>query len=365
MGARLIGMLAVIAVLASTQMVAAEKAGNGAASAKPTIFHHPTKEFVIAVPPNARADGQSGKVDVAIQSRAGYLINLQTGAINPRIDLRGMLARLEATYLGQGRAWAVKLDEGELTVAGMPARAATYEGSNTRTRVVVARGRSTDYVFMFFAPPGGFNELVKEFDWVLETFRPAPRDLPPLAVETASNAPVKSAEPTARNTRDALPAEGLQHFSDAASGFSIDYPADWIVEHPSTSTVMFSGREGTEAFYAVVSIRNLEPPSTNTPADAAANALALLKTQITGATSEATYFGEGTLIYDSAGLRLEGHQFLVTYTRDGQRFQKWAVIVPRPGGGAVHIWSYTAPEQLFAAYRPAAEAMRMAWKIRQ
>ncbi len=113
------------------------------------------------------------KFDVGIQSPSGYVINVQTGAVNADVSLLGMTAKLEATDLGDGKPWSRKVEDGSITVGGLPARAVPYEGTGIRTRVVVARGRDTDFVFMFIAPPGAFDGLVAVFDRVLESFRPA------------------------------------------------------------------------------------------------------------------------------------------------------------------------------------------------
>ena len=71
----------------------------------------------------------------------------------------------------------------------------------------------------------------------------------------------------------------------------------------------------------------------------------------------------GPIIYENNGLRLQGHQFLVAYIQGGQRFKQWTVVVPRPAGTVVHVWSYTAPDGLFPVFRPVAEAMRKTWAI--
>ncbi len=60
---------------------------------------------------------------------------------------------------------------------------------------------------------------------------------------------------------------------------------------------------------------------------------------------------------------MQGHQFLVAYTQGGQPFTQWTVVVPRPAGTVVHVWSYTAPDGLFPVFRPVAEAMRKTWAI--
>ena len=94
-----------------------------------------------------------------------------------------------------------------------------------------------------------------------------------------------------------------------------------------------------------------------------ASTLADLKSQLASAAKDVTYVGESPVVYQKNGLRLEGHQLLASYLHQGQRFRKWAVVLPRPSGTVAHVWSYTAPESRFERYRPIAESMLDSWTI--
>ncbi len=337
-------------------------AAAGAADEIPArgTYVHPLKKFTLRVPAGARVVERGEKLDVLIQSPSGYVINVQTGTVNPDVSLRDMTAKLEAAYLGEGKRWSQKLEERSITVGGLPAHAALYEGPSTRARVVVARGRETDFVFMFIAPPGAFDDLVAVFERVLGSFRPADAEVAVKPGRPQQAAPAgRSVAPGAI----ARPPAAVRRFGEPEFGFSIDYPAEWIVAKPSALTVTFSGRQGTDAFYAVVSIQNVKPPSASGPGQATAAVVSDLKSQWAAGATDVGYFGEGPITYENKGLRLQGHQFLVAYTQGGQRFKQWTVVVPRPAGTVVHVWSYTAPDGLFHVFRPIAEAMRKTWTI--
>ena len=79
--------------------------------------------------PGARVIERGKKFDVVIQSPSGYVINMQTGAVNADVSLLGMTAKLEATDLGDGKPWSRKVEEGSITVGGLPARAAARWGN--------------------------------------------------------------------------------------------------------------------------------------------------------------------------------------------------------------------------------------------
>ena len=159
------------------------------------------------------------------------------------------------------------------------------------------------------------------------------------------------------------PLAAARRFAGRELGFSIDYPRRWIVARPSVHTVTFSGRQGTEAFYAVVSIQNVEPPLARDSGLAVTAVIPDLKSQWAAGATDVGYFGEGPITYENNGLRLRGHQFLVAYTEGGQRFKQWTVVVPRAAGTVVHVWSYAAPDSMFAVFQPVAEAMRKTWAI--
>ncbi|MGB0671448.1 MAG: hypothetical protein ACPGNT_08120, partial [Rhodospirillales bacterium] len=136
-------------------------------SAAPRVFTDPATGYVIAVPVGAellrRGDNDRA---IAIRSKRGFVVNVQSGPVNPLSSLNHMAGKLEAEYLGPGRQWTRKLGERTITVAGLPAYDAVYDGSGVRIRVLIVRGAVNDFVFMFFAPPAAYVELTSELEWV-------------------------------------------------------------------------------------------------------------------------------------------------------------------------------------------------------
>ena len=343
--ARLIGVFLVFQALAST-------VAEPMPAAAPRGYADPNGRFVLAVPPEADVAQRPDGIQLSIRSVSkGYAINLQTGAANPSVALPDMIRKLEALHLGRSGTWTVKLGERTSSVAGLPAYEALYEGSRTRWRVVIARGRQTDFVFMFMASPYAFEALGREFDWVLANFRPAATEVP----QGPARPPV-SAPPGPE-------AEGAKRFADDGLGYTVEYPGDWIIERPTSFTVVFSGAEGTEACYATVRIQNFKPYAVAGPAAAARSVLADLKSKLASGASNLAYLGEGPFVYDKQGLRLEGYQLFVSYTNRGQRFRQWTVVMPRSSGAVIHIWSYASQHAQFDAFRGIAENMLRTWTL--
>ncbi|OHC74354.1 MAG: hypothetical protein A3G18_02975 [Rhodospirillales bacterium RIFCSPLOWO2_12_FULL_58_28] len=331
---------------------ATDSAYGDSSGAAPQRYVHPEKNYTIFIPSGAQSKETGEKIDLSIQSPKGYAVTLQTGNANHETLLKNMAAKLEALYLGKGNRWSKKIGERLIKLSGLDAYDALYEGGNSQTRVIIMRGRLTDFVFMFFASPRDFSTLEKDFDWILDNFHPAANEM-----DDASQ-PLTSAAPPVKTA-----SAELQRFSEAGFGFSIDYPTDWVVVKPSPHVVMFSGAERTTAYYAVVSISNVQQSGVSDPRQAVSAALAGLKEQIAAGAENVNYLKEGLFQYNGNNLLIDGHEFVAEYTLNGQRYRKWALLAPRPVGGIVHIWSYTAPESDFATFHPVAETMKKSWII--
>lgn len=333
---------------------------------EPSVYTHPQKGYTVGVPAGAAvAERPDERGDIAIRSRRGYVISIQVGELNSGLTLKQMSARMEERYLGTGKPWGRKLSEREAHMGTKPALDALYEGSNSRTRVLIIRD-DRDYVFMFFAPPDSFSKLEPEFEWVMTTFRPHASGSPKEAARKpgpAAEAVAPSAPPAAPpGAPPPAPALENRRFAEAAFGFAIDYPAEWVIER-TPHMLVFSGAPGSDSYFATVSVQNVQPAVAQAPQQAADAALVDLKRGLDGEARDVQYFGEGNFTYSRDGVNLVGHKFLATYSHQGQRFRKWAMILPRPDRPVAHVWLYTAPENRFETYRPVAENMLKSWSL--
>ena len=345
---------------------------TGGDAGRPKTFASEARGFVMPVPPGAKVEAREGGAQVAVQSRRGYAVNLQTADANPDVPLKSMIGRLDDRYLGEGRPWSAKVLQRETRVHGMPAMEAVYAGGSTKVRAVIARGAETDFVFLFFAPATMFEQFDSEFTWILENFRPAEPELAGLAAPESKPAPLHSGEvPAALATgrpapepqqTAAAPAPAVRRFDDPGFGYVMEYPDEWVVEKAQAFTTLFSGRKGTPAYDAIVSVQNVRAGEGVENAGAEA-VLRSLKEQLGSGTRGLKIVGEKAVTYDRDGHRLEGRQFVADYEHGGRAFRKWTLVVPRPGGDVAHVWSYTAPLEFFETYRPVAEGMLRSWTI--
>ena len=349
--------LIALVVVVTTMGSDATAAGAGI----PSNFIDPAGRFAIAVPPDARLLERDNGIPLTIRSATrGYAMTLQAGQAKPEVPLSGMAAKLEAANLGPTKRWLAKIGERSLTVAGLPALDAVYDGSGMRWRVVIVRGQVTDFVFMFMATPETFDRLTADFDWLLEGFRLTPMET------AAGSAPAPPGPASASATPPDKKAGGphaQQRFRDPELGFAITYPDVWTIERPSSHRVVFGGRAGSEDYLATVQVQNVRPDGATEPTGAARTVLADLRAKLANGASDLDYLGEGPIAYVRDGVRIEGHQVLMAYTSQGRRFQQWTVVMPRTAGTVIHVWSYAAPESRFAAWRPTAEAMFRSWTL--
>jgi len=330
------------------------------------LYDHPIRKYSIAVPAGTRMGERGAKKDLFVQSRRGFVVTIQTGDANRALDLGMMAARMESQYLGSGKAWERKLGDREITVSALPAYDGVYEGANTRTRVVIARGALTDFVFVFRASPENFIDLERDFDWMLENFRPAAAEKAPQSV--APKGELSSATPDSTASVEASaallpPVDGGRVFADGEVGYAIRHPGDWVVAKPSAFTTMFSGPQGSPAYFTTVSVQNVKPPSAIDAGDAVLRVLENLKSQLNRGAKDLTFLAEAEYVHDQGGMALPGRQFVVSYAREDRLYRQWTIIAPRTDGTIAHVWSYAAPDNQFDAFRPIAEWMLGSWRI--
>ena len=152
-----------------------------------------------------------------------------------------------------------------MEVAGLEAHNVVYRGTGSKARVVVARGRVNDYVFIFIASERAFPSLEVEFRWALMNFQPHPKDLPEGAAKLEAGALARSAGLQAMT--------GVKRFAEPGYGYTIEYPNAWEMSKPNSMVTMFSGREGTQDYAAIVRIQNIAPLGAKSPIEAAKRAL--------------------------------------------------------------------------------------------
>ena len=328
------------------------------AAASGQIYEHPQRKYTITVPAGARIREPGETVDIAIDSDKGYGVILQTSDAGPHTSISETAATLEAAYLGPGKPWARKIGQEVSLIAGMVAFNGQYEGEGARYRVVVTRGPVNAYTFIFRSRAETFDALEPEFDWILGAFRMAPGDTPPTPVAPDPAKPVPAVEQAALGQSPTI-----RRFTERRLGYAIEYDPEWVLERPSGEAIMLSGPEGTDAFYATVSIQNVAPTNARTAVQAASMAMDQIHAQFEKHAKDVTFERQGPYVYQKDEVFLVGQEFMVAYALGKQAYRQWSVVIPRPEGNVAYVWSYRAPAEQFARHMRTAERMLASWEI--
>jgi len=167
------------------------------------------------------------------------------------------------------------------------------------------------------------------------------------------------------------PIEGstLASFAPDGWGYRLELPADWLVVTPAPYTVVISGTQDTDAYYAPIALQNLRAPLPDDPQGSAAGVLAahLEAMQARHETLEVVKAAEFRPPEGAAdGARNDlpaGRQLVLDWQGESGPMRQWAVARPRPEAAVVHLWTYTADRALFDALMPEARAVLDGWAL--
>jgi hypothetical protein len=152
-------------------------------------------------------------------------------------------------------------------------------------------------------------------------------------------------------------------FQEKGFGYTIRYPADWVYAKSSPYIVIFSGQEGTDAFYSTISIQNIASKKRGGKYENIDSFVADLKNQLITSAKNTKIYKEKPLAYEKNWVKLTGKEFVAEYIRQGEHFKQWVIVIKRDSGEIFYAWIYTAPENLYNSYLPVAEAMLDSWTI--
>ncbi|MCM8760924.1 MAG: hypothetical protein NC938_06665 [Candidatus Omnitrophica bacterium] len=185
---------------------------------------------------------------------------------------------------------------------------------------------------------------------------------PKTAVESYAESEKTTKVATETEVEDALPLASV--FDASTLGYMICYPGDWVYETPTSHQIVFSGKEGTEAYYSTVSIQNILSAKEGGKYESVAEVADDVVEQLKTGASEMNIYDEKPFSYNMKdGHVLKGLEFKMEYVRQSRKFRQWLIILQRPSGEAFHIWSYTSPEDRYNTYYDIARKMLESWDI--
>lgn len=311
------------------------------------LYVHPVKKFAITVPRDAEIVEREDPVDVSIRSREGWVMHIQSGPVNHALNLEELAAKLESRYLGANRPWTSKLLGGTTEVAGLPAYQSLYEGSGSRTRVVIVRAGAYDMALLFIAPEGDFGVIEQVFYSMLAGFQPPTGDV----------AALPSPKDTANRVQPSL-------FRNDEMGVSIAYPGGWEPEQRAPHMVVFTRQMSIDQPPLSASLQNLQSPLNEGGLPAVNAILQEVMAQMAYSVSDIQHSATQPIeIRSSDQSYVEGRQLVSDFTHFDTPYRQWSVALPREGSAIVHMFTFVAPKEAFASVRPMAEQMVQSWTL--
>ena len=243
---------------------------------------------------------------------------------------------------------AVRHTPSSLSVNGLEAMSVRYDTKDGPWHFYYIQLPHRLLLAAFTCPTGDFKAQYPKYEKAVST------------LTALTGAPVpKPAQVAARPKPEATqsqpePSDGPRRFAEPGFGYTMPYPPSWVYEKPSQWTVVFSGPEGTDAYYTTVTVQNLQA-STYPDMNAV---IEDLKQQLKASGKKHRWHHTVPYLHMDDMGNVEGKQFTMEYWEGKQKLRRSGVLIPRPKFGVYHYWSYTAPEALWSESLDLAEAMR-------
>ena len=147
---------------------------------------------------------------------------------------------------------------------------------------------------------------------------------------------------------DKAPAGMANLFQEKWAGYQVRYPSGWGIDRPDRVTVLFAGPKGTDDYYTTVTVQNISSAKYGGIHQNVGSLVADLKEQFRKGDPNTRFFSEKTFTFTSEeGTPVNAITFSVTYVLEGEKFQQWAVVIPRASDLVYHVFFYTSPARLY------------------
>ncbi|HTM64078.1 MAG TPA: DUF4864 domain-containing protein [Gammaproteobacteria bacterium] len=153
-------------------------------------------------------------------------------------------------------------------------------------------------------------------------------------------------------------------YTDPNGEYTIRYPDNWYFDQTDKSSVMFSGKKGSQSYYATVTIQTLPMKKKGGIYGSVKDIVDDLKGQINERTTNVKFVNEGDAELPANTKDFKGQYFVVTYTYKGEDMKKMQFIIIRPDGNEAYSWGYTTPADLYDGDLPVAKSMYESWVIK-
>lgn len=152
-------------------------------------------------------------------------------------------------------------------------------------------------------------------------------------------------------------------FRDASLGYRINYPANWIYTKTKPHIVIFSGKQGTSAYYSTINIQNLASASLGGNFNSINDVENYFKNQLYAGAQNVSFSHPEQFEIQSGGRNILGSVYEIKYYRQNQNFKQVLVILPRYDNQLYYAWMYTSSINDYDTYYSIAMEMLDTWLI--
>jgi hypothetical protein len=258
----------------------------------------------------------------------------------------------EMYHLGQDKTLKTKILGEKTSVAGNPAFRGIYQSDDITMEMFCIPVTGRVYVLSGTFSSSDFSQQRPVFEQFALSFR-----LVQPAQETPPPIPEKPKLPVSEDKRLA------NVFQADDAGYTIRFPSGWIFKKQSENTYIFSGKEGSQAYYSTINIQKLRSKKNGgVYADVDAVIEGFKKDFLSG-DANAKFFDGRSFKYADKNVQLEGKQFKAEYIIQGTKFRQWLVVISDYSQDYFYAFSYTSPADQYDFFLWIAELMLETWRI--
>ena len=152
-------------------------------------------------------------------------------------------------------------------------------------------------------------------------------------------------------------------FHDSGLGYRINYPSNWTYVKTKPHIVVFSGQEGTPAYYTTVNIQNLASSLMGGHFNSVSDVVSYFRGQLVTGAQNVNMSNPELFEFASGGNAVEGSICEITYYRQGQNFKQLLIVFPRHDHKLFYAFMYTADVEDYDNYSAIALEMLGTWVI--
>ncbi len=147
-------------------------------------------------------------------------------------------------------------------------------------------------------------------------------------------------------------------FAEPGHGYTLHYPSTWTLSAPGPFAVVLRPPPALAGGEVAVSVENVRQPEGSGLLEGVTLLARRYLDELAGHARQVEVHRQAPFLWHTGdGLVMTGEQVVADFVRDDLPYRQWAVFLPNPAGPVVHVWLFTAPQDLFADWRPAAEGI--------